>query len=1001
MRTVFETCTPREDVLTGALPETQFAADLHAVVTEAPHAPALYRDAATFFAYTYPTRGLQNLVREVFGRFTGTPGASPALRLETSFGGGKTHNLIALWHIARQPSAAASAAGAWLPRGLLPTERVDPVALIGDKYGASEVAAHGGVLTRTLWGEMAWQLGGYEVMREADEQRLAPAETRLDQLLAGRRVLVLLDELPGYLRAAKGQRVGAGTLADQTLVFFRLLLGYAATHPDVVVVYTLSEREDAFSRERDEIIEQVTEARSVSAKQERVMTPIGEEEVAHVLRRRLFLAVHEAAAAEVAAGYVDHLRRIRAQGAPLPPHVEDPAFQERIRASYPFHPELLDTLYRKTCSFPTFQRVRGALRLLAATVRGLWRDRPADAFLIQSSDIDLSHPVVREELTSRIDRSRLVAAIAEDIWSEHGNAHAQQFDRDWAAKGFPQLCRRVAQAVFLHSLVHHAAPGVAGAEPAEVHLACARPGLPFDLVDKALGQIDERFWYAEFDGRRYLFHDEPTIKKLIETAVFSVGVIAAKDAARQKVQELFEGPIFDAIFFPTGPEAVRDRPGKPVLVLLDFDHVSVEGGATEVPAPIEEIFQRAGEDRSFRHYQNNLVVLAADAAKKETMIEAARKARGIESLLGSNELRKRLSSESVKKLQQAADTAQLEYRVAVTNAYCHLFYRSLHDGRIERYELPPQDSADAKRPAQAVLRAALEQLGKALTRDLAPEWVLDRVWNEGGEGEAQLSLAELLDRFARKPRTYLLFDEGLQRLRQTVRRGVERELWVYVDERTGTVYRKERPPAAEEVRFGPDAVLLTPALAAKRYPRKPPEPDKPPEASRGAPPIEPLPGVHGPPPPPWTKTWQAEADGPARKAFAALADRMTEGGADSLREIELAVSGVESTKRILDAWSALTTALAQAALVVEHELVVRGGSAEGLSLTFRGPARLFFRLRDGIRAGLEGAEPDDFVVTRLRARFSEPVAVSDPRFAALAKDLEETYRCGPVGLKAR
>ena len=998
MRTVFDTCTPREDVLTGSLPESQFAADLRAVAKREAYIPPYYRDPHAFFQYTYPTRGLLDLVREVFGRFTGRPGANPCLRLETSFGGGKTHNLIALWHLAGQPLLAAAMLG--LDPALLPREPVDAVALVGDRYAANEVDRHDGLVTYTLWGEMAWQLGRYEVMAEADRQRLAPSEAQLEELCRGRRVLVLLDELPGYLRNAKGYQVGRATLADQTLQFFRLLLNYAATHDHLVVVYTLSERQDAFARERDEV-EQVAEARKLSARQERVMRPIGEDEIAGVLRRRLFVAVDTEAAAEVAAAYAAHLRRIRAQGAPLPPEVEEPSFEERLRTSYPFHPELLETLYRKTSTFPEFQWARGALRILAAAVQRLWRERPADAYLIQSTDLDLSHPAIREELTARIGRARLVTAIAEDIWSEHGNANAQQLDRDWAAKGLPHLVQRVAQAVFLHSLVYTGTAGEAGAEPAEAHLACARPGLPFDAVEQALAQLDRHFFYAEFDGRRYVFRDEPTVTKLIQIATANVGLIAAKDAARRKAQELFTGPTFELIPFPSGPEGVPDRSDKPLLVLLDFDHVVFEPGGDDVPAVVQEIFERVGERREYRKYQNHLLVLAADASKKEAMIEAARRAEGIEQLLGSEVQRRRLSQESLRKLQQQADEAQLRYRVAVTNAYCHLFFRSVHDGSIVRLELPPQDSADARRSAQEVVRDALVQAKKVLTTDLAPEWVLDRLWPEAGSGgEAELSLTELLDRFRRRPRAYMVLDaDGLQRLRQTVRRGVEQGLWVYVDRER--VYRKDNPPSPGDVRFEQDALLLTPVLAEKRYPPvsatesltvSPPKwrTDQAQETRPGA--LEYLPPSAPPPP---AEEW-LEADGPAPKALAMVRDRLSERGADSIVALHLSVADVEAARALLEGWSAVSNALEGADSRVQCEVVLAGGRTE---LRFSGPERTFAGLMRGVRAMLQDAKGESMVTLTVQATFREPLPWHDERLDRLARDLDETYRCRPVGVK--
>ncbi|WP_324670269.1 ATP-binding protein [Geochorda subterranea] len=1004
MRTIFDTCQPRQDVLTGQLTEDKFAADLHGVALKERGIDPIYRDARVFFTYTYPTRGLRDLVRHVFGRFVGVPGASPVVRLETSVGGGKTHNLIALWHLASSPGVAMEAARDWLPARSLPDHPLRPVALVGDRYGGSEAALHDGVVTRTLWGEMAWQLDRYEVMREVDETRQVPSESRLKEVLAGRKVVVLLDELARYLRTAKGQKVGSSNLANQTLTFFHMLLAYAVSHDDLVVVYTLTGADDAYAVERDEIVEQEQEVLAISAKFARVMTPVAEDELASVLRRRLFERIDMGAAEEIAQSYVQHLRLIRRQGAPMPAEVDEPTFADRFREAYPFHPELLTTLFRKTASYPTFHRTRGALRLLAAVVRQLWRERPADAYLIQSTDIDLSHPVVREELTSRLDRAHLTTAIAEDIWSEHGDAHAQELDREWASRGMRQLSQRVAQVVFLHSLVHTSRLGVAGAEPAEVHLACARPGLPFDLVDKALAQIDELFWYADFDGRRYLFHDEATIKKVIAQATSRTGLVAAKDAIRLKVREQYGGTIFRLVPFPPGPEGVDDEAGRPQLVVLDFDHVTVETGSTEVPAVVQEIFERAGEGRDFRHYQNNLILLVCDTTKKDAMVDAARRFKGIESLLESEELRQRLADADRRKLQEAHGKAALDFVVAIRNAYSHLYYRSLHDGLMAHYELLPQESADVKRPAQVVLRSVLEAQSKVLTRDLAPQWVLDRIWPEGKGHEAQLSLADLVDRFARRPRAYMLLDEGLQRLRVTIQQGVKQELWVYRDESTERTYRKDRPPSTEQVRFGQDALLLTPALADRLYPQERPQPvavvpagDGQPQASDGAagtrPPVRPAPPV--------VEVEWVEAEGPAPQAFTAVADRLRERGRVALSELRLDVVGAPGVRRLADGWSAVDNALAGADVMVMHELEASDSQGQRISLRFEGPGRLFARLHGWLRATLDGLSSDPHVLTRIHARFPGPVALSDPRLARLARDLEETYRCGPVGVRGR
>ena len=161
MQTIFDACQPRDEVLRGELREQQFAASLTKVLRG--NADPVYGAPATFFANTYPTGGLKSLLRESLGRLTGTsPGNAAVIRLETSFGGGKTHNLIALHHLCCGGVSPEIAAGFVSPE-LIPAKRVAKSAgIVGPDMDVADGVDHGRVRTFTLWGELAWQLGTHE-----------------------------------------------------------------------------------------------------------------------------------------------------------------------------------------------------------------------------------------------------------------------------------------------------------------------------------------------------------------------------------------------------------------------------------------------------------------------------------------------------------------------------------------------------------------------------------------------------------------------------------------------------------------------------------------------------------------------------------------------------------------------------------------------------------------------------------------------------------------------
>ena len=574
MRTIFESCKPRQEVLQGELKDEIFRASLIDVHQD--NAEDVYKDPAIFFDHTYRTEGLKTLLQEALGRLTGAkPTNSPIIRLETSFGGGKTHNLIGLYHLSKGKVSPESVSDI-VPPNLLPPSSIRAVPLVGSDLDLASGMNHGEITTYTLWGEMAYQLGGldaYKLIEINDRDKIRPGETSVKDLLGQEPTLILIDELAAYLRAAKGIKVGDTTLAEMTTSFFMSLLGAVGSLGNVVVVYTLADSRDAFAQETAVIHDVLREASRVSARQERVITPTAETEIAPIVTRRMFKSIDSDAAKEVSIGYYDFFNQLMSKRVDLPPRAVLAEYTQEMEGAYPFHPELLTTLNRKTSTIPNFQKTRGALRLLAMVIRRLWEVKPKDTFLIHPWHLDLEVEDIVNDLTSRLERPKFRHVVEADIASplKGSKAHAQVIDEPWVQAGKGAYANRSSTAIFFHSIVQGAASGVA---PADLLLAVLQPGDDSALVQKALERLYDTCWFLEYDGHRYRFKTEPSINKIIEDEMQLVGQTKAKAELDNRIRGVWKKGPLNPVYFPAEAAEVDDDTKEPKLVVIHYDAAS-------------------------------------------------------------------------------------------------------------------------------------------------------------------------------------------------------------------------------------------------------------------------------------------------------------------------------------------------------------------------------------------------------------------------------------------
>ena len=512
-----EVIRPHADVAKGDFSAAEFAADLHRVV--AGEGSSEYLDPVEFFQRTYLTDGLRELLSNAARRLAGDANAKPVINLQTTFGGGKTHSMLALYHLfsGTPLEELPQEVQDLLAGAMLPTE-VKRAVLVGNWLKAGEGSSKpDGTVINTIWGELAWQLGGadaYAIVAEADRTRTAPGD-QLDVLL--RRYspcLILIDEWVAYARELYGRSDLVGGTFDTQFTFAQTLTEAAKAHP-VLLAVSIPASSAPGDKSGSDIEVGGYNGQQALARLQQVVgrvadhwRPASSHESFEIVRRRLFeppdAAAHRdiaAVAKRFAAFYQQHVGE-------FPRGCGDLDYEKRIRDCYPIHPELFDRLYEDWSTLEKFQRTRGVLRLMSSVVHELWVAGDPGP-MIMTGSVPMAEQRVLTEMRAYLPDS-WGPIIDADIDGE--NATSVKIDRSRSALGQRSVARRVARAIFVGAAATLASPHK-GLERQNVWLGVAMPGDTVGNFGSALDLLRQQSSFLYEDHARYWYDTQPSVTR--------------------------------------------------------------------------------------------------------------------------------------------------------------------------------------------------------------------------------------------------------------------------------------------------------------------------------------------------------------------------------------------------------------------------------------------------------------------------------------------------------
>mgnify|MGYP001107947727 CR=1 FL=1 len=604
-----EVARPHKDVLEGTFKQSEFAADISAVAGGT--APPEYQDAEKFFSRTFITEGMRLLLMSVAQRLAGQ-GGDPVIQLQTAFGGGKTHTMLAVMHLARRQVATSRLPG--VPpildaAGIAELPQARLAVLDGIRLAPNAPQRYGNVTVNTLWGELAWQLlgeAGFNLVAASDASGTSPGKETLILLLKqAAPCVILMDETVAFFRQLEpGATLKAGTF-DSNLSFIQALTEALKSVPDAVLLASLPESDLEVGGTMGQRALNALE--KYFARVESVWKPVAATEAFEIVRRRLF--EWAGTPEEITATCRTFADFYRQHPDKFPQETQDNDYFERLCQSYPIHPEIFDRLYEDWSTLDKFQRTRGVLQYMAIVIHRLWNSDNRDA-LIMPGSIMLEDSNVRSKSIHYLPQG-WEPVIESEV--DGGRSKPYDIDSRDTRFGGVQAARRTMRTIFLGSAAAATAQGLKGVKLERILLGSVQPGQTIGYFEDALKRLVDSLHYLYADQGHFWLDTKPNLRREMEGRKQNVNELEQLlPLLCERVRKVFGSKhSFAGVHVFTGSADIPDEYGiGPRLVVLPLNAgYSRNEGRLATDAAIKILRFRGDQPRQ---KQNRLVFLAPD-----------------------------------------------------------------------------------------------------------------------------------------------------------------------------------------------------------------------------------------------------------------------------------------------------------------------------------------------------------------------------------------------------
>jgi len=628
-----EVITPHPDVASGNFIQAEFAADLWQVYLG--EGSSEYRDPAEFFRRTYITEGLRHLVVGALKRLS-LNASDPVIELQTNFGGGKTHSLLVLYHLfSKVPAGELTGVDEILSAEKLTIpKKVNRAVIVGNKIQPSEPGVKkDGTKINTLWGEIAWQLGGsegYALLANADRTSTNPGDALKELFNRYAPCLILIDEWIAYARQLYTNQTLPGGTFDTQFTFAQTLSEAAKNARNTYLVVSVPASDNEIGGEGGR--EALNRLRNALGRVQSPWRPASSEEGFEIVRRRLFQPVSGKNHAALDATVRAFSQVYQSQPQDFPAECREGEYERRMKRAYPIHPELFDRLYNTWSTLDRFQRTRGVLRLMAKVIYSLWSKDDRN-LLIMPASVPIDDPTVQSELTKFLEEN-WIPVIEQDV--DGDSSVPRKLERDNPHLARYSAVRRVARTIYMGSAPLQQAT-TRGIDERSIKLGSAQPGEAIATFGDALRRLTDNTTFLYVDNKRFWYSTQPTVRKTAEDRAAQLD----EHDVWEEIHKRLSSQVRDAGEFirvhvaPKSGADVSDEWGCRLVILPPEQTHMAKTEDSQALALAREILESRGTGP--RMYKNTLAFLAADKTRLNELEQAVRHYLAWSSILADRE----------------------------------------------------------------------------------------------------------------------------------------------------------------------------------------------------------------------------------------------------------------------------------------------------------------------------------------------------------------------------